>query len=157
MSNVMKADRKEQYVAAPINNQADFPGQVDGKEYKYERVETEKVDQLGNATMVDVREDRGKEDPGMNFVDARPPNVAPGAAIGVLPSFASGTPQNPIHNQPGSFYLTETNVVLGGSEASRIVGGPGGVAPMTVAVDESSPNASVLETTTIKKKKSVNI
>ncbi|GAV02177.1 hypothetical protein RvY_12774 [Ramazzottius varieornatus] len=91
-------------------NPAALPGQVDGKEYKYERVDKAQVDESGQATLVDSREDRGKEDPGMNYVDARPP-VAPGTPIGVVPSAVTGSaPLNP-GQIPGPFVSTGSDTL----------------------------------------------
>ncbi|XP_055336662.1 uncharacterized protein LOC129587096 [Paramacrobiotus metropolitanus] len=50
---------------------------VDGREEKLERVETVKTDKAGNVVSHDVREDKGGEDPGMNFQDKRPPGLVP--------------------------------------------------------------------------------
>jgi hypothetical protein len=58
------------------------------KEVKYERVEKVDVDKGGSIHVKDVREDRGKEDPGMNYQDKRPANLVPGASAGVVPNLS---------------------------------------------------------------------
>ncbi|GAV06212.1 hypothetical protein RvY_16235-2 [Ramazzottius varieornatus] len=50
---------------------------MSGKEVKYERVEKAHVDGDGNVVSVDVREDQGGEDPGMNFKDKRQADLVP--------------------------------------------------------------------------------
>lgn len=61
------------------------PTNAASKEFKYERVETIAVDHDGHAELKDVREDRGAEDPGMNFKDKRPPALVPGNREGYVP------------------------------------------------------------------------
>lgn len=56
------------------------------KESKYERVETVNVDSDGTTLVKNIGEDRGKEDPGMNFQDKRPTDLVPGAQSGLVPA-----------------------------------------------------------------------
>lgn len=62
------------------------------KESKYERVEKVNVDSDGATLVKNVGEDRGKEDPGMNFQDKRPADLVPGAPAGVMPSRVESLP-----------------------------------------------------------------
>ncbi|GAV06915.1 CAHS14 [Ramazzottius varieornatus] len=61
------------------------------KEAKYERVEKIDVDKAGHTNLRDVREDRGGEDPALNFQDKRPAGLVPGAAVGMIPTQSSET------------------------------------------------------------------
>ena len=135
-SDMSHHHHKDTYVvtAPAVVNPAALPDQIDGKEYKYERVETTKVDNDGTAILVDAREDRGKEDPGMNFQDVRP-NVPPGTPIGVVPSAVSGVaPLQPVHAIPGPF-LDRNDEFL---DRERIVttGGPGALRQETTTVTQ---------------------
>ena len=55
------------------------------KESKYERVEKVSVDKDGSNVVKEIGEDRGKEDPGMNYQDKRPAALVPGAPAGKVP------------------------------------------------------------------------
>ncbi|OQV16867.1 hypothetical protein BV898_09039 [Hypsibius exemplaris] len=151
-----------------MNNAAALPGQLDGQEFKYERVETAKVDADGNAVLVDAREDRGHEDPGMNFQDKRPA-VPPGTPIGVVSSTVSGmAPQMPLHSIPGPFIDPKDQVITsttfanaGGAvrETDRVSFSSSGTSAdrVSLASSGSSISPSVLkETTTIREKKIEN-
>lgn len=68
------------------------------QEYKYERVERIDVDRAGNAQLVDVGEDRGKEDPALNYQDKRPPALVavppalvPAASVGSVSGASVGS------------------------------------------------------------------
>ncbi|OQV16866.1 hypothetical protein BV898_09038 [Hypsibius exemplaris] len=62
------------------------------KESKYERVEKVNVDADGATLVKNIGEDRGKEDPGMNYQDKRPANLVPGAPAGVIPNRIESLP-----------------------------------------------------------------
>ncbi|XP_055337188.1 cytosolic-abundant heat soluble protein 89226-like [Paramacrobiotus metropolitanus] len=98
-------------------------GLPEGKEFKYERVEKAKVDSSGHAKVVDIREDIGGEDPGMNFKDKRP-DVPPGVPIGVVPSSVteSGTAPEVPKNIPGPFISEEDSIHSRESHDAVIVG-----------------------------------
>lgn len=99
----------------PVNlNPAGLP---EGKEFKYERVEKAHVDAGGHAEVIDAREDRGHEDPGMNFKDKRPLGVPPGVPIGVVSSAVSGTAPEMPRGPPGPFIPTAADI--SGQEGSH--------------------------------------
>ena len=58
---------------------------MSGKETKFERVEKSHLDSTGNVTSREVTEDRGGEDPGMNFKDARNASLVPDDKLGMAP------------------------------------------------------------------------
>jgi hypothetical protein len=58
------------------------------KEAKYERVEKRDVDQNGRPIIKSVSEDRGGEDPALNFQDKRPDALVPGASAGQVPNIS---------------------------------------------------------------------
>lgn len=94
------------------------------KEAKYERVEKIDVDKSGNANLRDVREDRGGEDPGLNFQDKRPAGLVPGQPIGMIPTQGSQTElQSATSGRSSDYYAGRTSSTSSHtSQASRSSG-----------------------------------